>query len=1012
MFHGQAARVFALPPGVAFPEAFADGLVKRLSGAAPETIARVEIFANAQRSAALIAAALANELGPACLLPRIRVVTDLAAHPQVPPLPLPVPDLRRQLRLADLVHGYLKARPAAGPVAARFELARRLAGLIDELDDAGIAANAFDRLDVGQHAAHWADARSFLAIIADAWPAIRAETELGRLDPQARQRAALAALSQAWTVAPPSHPVIVAGSTGSRPLTAGLMQRVAELPQGAVVLPGFDAQLPSDAWAVIGPEHPQAAIGQLLAALGVEAEAVGRWAETAAPLTSRAELVSLALQPAPVTDAWRMAAPILAPQLAGASAGLTLVEAASAREEALTIALAMRETLEHAGRTAALVTPDRQLARQVTVALDRWGILPDDTAGRPLGVTPPGVFLRLVGALANGLRPIPLLAALKHPLAGGTGVTRRQHVFCTGLLESALRAAPRPSVDAAQLPTLLAARGSEGHSMADASTPTGEASAAWAAWVATLLAPLAAPDAQEAGGSPGRNMSDWARLLHTAAAALCGGPTADRVRLWDRDDGRAAAQLLERLVATAGCGGLLTAREFAQLLDQELAATNVPPADPARPVERRLKILGNREARLETADLVILGGLAEGVWPALPPADPWLSRPMRAALGLAAPERRIGLAAHDFQTALGASRVMITRPRRRDGAPVLPARWLVRLIKLMEGCGSDGVHAVAQMRRRGAYWTTLARSLDRPAQPVPPAERPAPSPPVPARPRSLSVTRIEMLIRDPYAIYAAYVLRLHRLEPPDRPPDARLRGTVLHRVLQRYVSEMPDPRSDRVGAEARLIGLANDEIDRLIPWPAERRLWRGRIARAAAWFVAGECARRDLGTVALLEEEGATWLDLPAGRFRLKARADRIDRLDTGALAILDYKTGKPPSTKQIKHYQRQLPLTAVIAEAGGFRALGSAPVERLVWLGLDGSGPGGSATQILAGSQDDAFDAKAERARIVALLSAYDDAATPYKARLMPAFLMDRGDYDHLARLGEWEGGDAEEDG
>lgn len=996
MFQAAPSRVFALPPGVAFPSAFARGLTDRLAGAAPDDIARIEIFANAQRSASLIASAIADRLGPACLLPRIRVVTDLAAHPDAPPLQPAVPDLRRRLRLAELVLGYLRARPSAGPVSARFELAARLAELVDELDDSGIEPALLDRLDVGQHAAHWADARSFLSIITKAWPEIRAETEDARLDPQARQRAALQGLSAAWSAAPPAHPVIVAGSTGSRPLTAGLMGLVATLPQGAIVLPGFDAALPGEAWGAIGPEHPQAPIGQFLRQLGMSAETVLPWVETQAAPTERARLVSLALQPAPVTDAWRAAIPALAPHLADASDGLTLVEAASAREEALAIALAMREALETPGRTVALVTPDRQLARQVTLALDRWGVVPDDTAGRPLGVTPPGIFLRLVAGLCDGLRPTPLLAALKHPLAGGTDETRRNHMYHVGLLEKAFREAPRPIAKGTDLRSLVVA----------ARPPTPEASA-WASWLETVFGPLV-----QDGPSDRRDLAAWSLALKGAAEALCAGQAGDRQRMWDREDGRAAADVFDLLARAGGCSGPLTAREFGQLLEAELATINVPPADPAQPIEYRARILGNREARLETADLVILGGLAEGVWPALPPVDPWLSRPMRASLGLASPERRIGLAAHDLQTALGAGEVILTRPRRREGTPVLPSRWLVRLVKLMEGCGGRGEAALDAMRERGGRLIALARSLDQPALAEVPAERPAPRPPVSARPRALSVTRIETLIRDPYAIYAEHVLRLRKLEAPDRPPDVRLRGTVLHRVMQRFLNEVPEPWPSAAEAETLLNTIAAEEIERLTPWPAERRLWRGRIARTAHWFVDGEILRRQHSSVAVLEEHGVTSLNLPAGPFELRARADRIDRLDNGLLAILDYKTGKPPSRDQVRSYQRQLPLTAVIAEAGGFPALGPSAVDRLVWLGLDGSGDGGTAMSMDAGDADGDLDVDRERERVVALLSAYDDPDTPYRARLMPAFLSYEGDYDHLSRLGEWEGGDQEEEG
>ncbi|RMF35686.1 MAG: double-strand break repair protein AddB [Alphaproteobacteria bacterium] len=967
-------HLFHLPPGADFPNAFAAGFLRRYGHLPPEAIARIKIIVNARRSASVIGAALEQALGPSALLPRILVVQDLADHPLGPALPPAPGELYRLLRLAELVGALIAREPTLAPREARFDLARSLIALLDELQGAGIPPAALEGIDAGPYASHWQTSLRFLQILTAHWPQMLAEAGAGP-EPALRLRAAIEAICAVWAAEPPDHPVILAASTGSRPVTAALMQAVARLPSGAVVLPGFDASLPDAVRDRLGPDHPQAAMAAVLKALDVPAEAVAPWEPVPAPPQNR--LIGLALHPAPVTDRWLAELPALRAEVLAATAGLTLIEADTPRAEAQAIALALREVLDHPGRTAALITPDRQLARLVTAALQRWGIRPDDSAGRPLGQTPPGIFLRLVARMAGG--PVAagrLIALLKHPLSGGEEDARREHMLQTTRLERHLRKTGRPELEAGEL-------------------AAAELDAAWSAWLADCLAALAAP-AETAAAHLGR--------LTRAAARICAGLSGDPARLWRQADGRAAADLLARFAEEAPSEQPMSGAEFVHLLELLMEAVNVPPADPANPPDPRIRILGNREARLETASRVILGGLNETVWPALPGIEPWLSRPMRAALGLAAPERQVGLAAHDFQCAAGGAEVILSRARRAEGAPTVASRWLIRLENLLGGAGEEGPAALAAMRARGEGWLTLARALDRPEAELPPAPRPSPRPPRAARPRKLSVTRIEALIRDPYAVYAEKVLKLEKLDPLGRPPDARDRGMVLHRVLQRFVEAtragLPDD------AEALLERLAGEEIDRAVPWPAERRLWRGRIRRAAAWFVKGERARRQAGQPLALEARGRMPIDLPGGPFTLTARADRIDRLDAGGLHLIDYKTGTPPGKGEVEHFNRQLHLEALIAEAGGFNGLPAEPVARVSFLGVTGSGEGGKARDFNLEPGQTAN----ERARLTEMLALYDDPDTPYLSRLRPKTLAEEGDYDHLARRAEWE--DSEEEG
>ena len=442
----EGPRVFALAPGVDFSRALVAGLEARLAGQPPEAIARVEIWVNTRRAARALTTLLAA--GPARLLPRIRVVTELATDP-LGPLDLgpPVPELRRRLELARLVGALADAEPHLASGTAVFELADSLAELLDELEGEGIAPAAFAGVEAGEHAAHWQRSLRFLGLL---------EGYLAAAGPgsgQGRMRAAAEALAAAWALDPPPHPVIVAGSTGSRGATRAFMAAVARLPQGAVVLPGLDAGLPPAVWQRLGADdpgaadHPQHGFRGLADALGFDPAAVPGWHPAPPPSPERNALVSLALRPAPVTDQWRSEGAALAGTLAAACAGLAWVEAPDPRGEALAIALRLREAAE-TGERAALVTPDRTLARRVTAELGRWGLIPDDSAGRPLAQTPPGVLLRRLAELP-GTRPTPadLLVLAKHPLVSSAPGARREHLRLTARLETRRLRGGAPWID-------------------------------------------------------------------------------------------------------------------------------------------------------------------------------------------------------------------------------------------------------------------------------------------------------------------------------------------------------------------------------------------------------------------------------------------------------------------------------------------------------------------------------------------------------------------------------------
>jgi double-strand break repair protein AddB len=955
-------RVHGLPPGADFPRALVAGLRALATPEEPHAMARVTVYLNSARMLRAVRAAFAE--GPPGFLPRLRVVTEAADDPALP-LPPAVPGLRRQLELSVLIARLLDAQPDLAPRAALHDLAESLADLLDEMEGEGVTPQRIADLDVSDHSAHWARTRAFLMLVA---PLFDGEAA----GPDARLRRAATALARRWTDHPPDGPVYVAGSTASRGATAALMRAVAMLPQGALILPGFDFDMPAEAWAALddpltGEDHPQFRFVRLLRALGLSPADVRPW-PGAAPDPARNRVLSLALRPAPVTDRWRAEGPGL-PPLPEAMRNVALIEAPGPRAEANAIALALRDAAAD-GRTAALLSPDRTLARMVTAALDRWGIVPDDSGGEPLALTPPGRFLRMVAELCTAPPSAEaLIALLKHPLTASEA-ERRQHLRATRAFELRVR------------------RRGPAFPTGDALRAWGE-EPSWTAWVAAALDTAAAVAA--AGPMPLPRAAAAHRTLAEALAAGPGGGGSGA--LWAGAAGATARATLDTLAAEAVHGGDVTPTAFADLLGHLLARAEV--REPAGVPDPRIRLHGTLEARVQGADLVILGGLNEGSWPGAAPADPWLNRAMRAAAGLLLPERRIGLAAHDFQQAAAAPQVILSRAVRDADAETTPARWLNRLVNLMEGLPErDGPAALRAMRARGSALLARAAALERPAAPVPRAPRPAPRPPVAARPRTLPVTAIRTLIRDPYAVYARHILRLSPLDPLRAEPDARLRGSVLHRVLETFARERPQGEG-RDAARARLLATAADVLTALVPWPAARALWAARLERAADFLLDLEAANP--GETVLLEEGGQ--ITLPGNGFVLTARPDRIDRLADGRLHILDYKTGNPPTPKQIQHFDKQLLLEAAMARAGGF-PIGRATVARATYVGL-GSTPRAQTVE----TDDAALDAVLND--LVRLIDRYGMRAQGYTARRAVETLGAVGDYDHLARFGEWSQAD-----
>jgi ATP-dependent helicase/nuclease subunit B len=918
----------------------------------------------------------------------VRVIGDLdEGEPPFEPgdialdLPPAIGAARRRFELARLIFesGPLLDRrlTAAGALELADALGRFLdSWQIEELSDASAVA----QLAGAEFAEHWRISAQFLALALEAWPVRLAE--LGLMDIAERRVRLLRLLARRWRAAPPEGPVIVAGSTGSAPATADLIAAAAGAPRGAVVLPGLDLALAEAAWAriegIAGESHPQGALKRLLDRAGVPRSDVRPWdwaAETQRRGRWRRRLINEALRPAEVTSDWLGVIKTLEDEaralgeaaLAEGLDGLSLTTVRDEDEAAGLAALLMRESLETPGQTCALVTPDGALARRVSARLFRWGLEAEVSAGEPLAHAPAGVLAGLVAgwAAAPAGDPVRLLAIAKHPLArlGLDPEVRRQGL--RALERQGLRG-PRPESFAALQGRLeepaareLATRLAGALDLAARPFAEGEASASAAA--AALTQALEALS-EDAGGEVGA--------------------------LWSGEAGQALAALLAGVIDDSAALPPVSAAAFAELVGELLAGAALRPQGQGHP---RLRILGVLEARLLGADRLILAGLEEGIWPSGAGVDPFLSRPMRQSLGLPPPERRIGLAAHDFAQAACAAEVALIECARRDGAPAVASRWLWRLRALAKGASVE-----IPARADALGWL---RDLDAPLVDPPPglqpAPRPRPTPPLATRPRRLPVTGVEQWIRDPYGLYARRILRLRPLDLPDAPVDARLRGTAIHRAMERFaLVDVADNGASDQFVEIVLSALAEAGAAR-----AQLARERALAANLAPWVVAFERRRRP-GARLLLEAEGALVLQTPGGPFTLTAKADRIEVRD-GAADILDFKTGRAPTAKMVAAgLSPQLTLTAAILANGGFEGVAARP-SGLVYVQLSGGRE--PAREEDRGGEDAQALADVALAGLRRRIAHFDKVETPYVAWAAAQFVDDEGDYDHLARKWEW---------
>ncbi|HZW15685.1 MAG TPA: double-strand break repair protein AddB [Brevundimonas sp.] len=1021
-FAPQGPRWYAVEARRPFLEDLAAGVLDWLGEHPPEALSDAVILLPNRRAARAFTSALTKLAGDRpVLLPQVRPLGDLEEdEPPFAPgelgldLPPAIAPLTRRFEMARMI--VEEFEPGLPPLRA-LEMADALGGFLDscqleEIDDLGRVATLVE----GDLAEHWQKSAKFLGLAVEAWP--RRLAALGLVDPAWRRARLLRLLAEAWTERPPTQPVIAAGSTGTAPAAADVLAAVARAPQGCVLLPGLDRDLDAAVWSQLrdNEQHPQNALWRLLDRHGVEREAVRPWFKPAedpgraARGRARQRLLNEALRPAEATDDWRALIRDLradafrehsADPIAEGLEGLSVVTVRAEEDAAATLALMMRETLETtnsdgSGRTCALVTPDLALGRRVAARLERWGVVADNSSGQPLSRMPAGRLVDLAARfIAEPLDPHALLGLLKHPLVrldldGGEPAIKALEAY-------ALRG-PRLRDWARVRRALLKA----GEPRDDGRAPS-EHTLERLAGARGLLDRLERlSDAARAPFADAAPLDAAARALTVLIEALA-GPDA-----WTGPDGEAAAALLAGLIEGGAALGHISRPDFAELVRTLLGEETVRTGGANQP---RLRILGAIEARLVRADRMILAGLEEGVWPDAAPTDPFLSRPMRAALGLPPPERRLGQTAQDFVQAACADEAILVHSERRGGQPAVKSRWLWRLEMLTHGAHADDTPV--RLERRSVH-LDQARALDAPARAAPDyARRPAPRPPVERRPRELPVTGVERWVRDPYAIYARYVLNLRQMDRPGQSAEAMARGNAVHKAVERLTLSWPEVLPDDCADQLETLLL--EELGHHGFEDAAMAREAPLARNCARWLSGWEAERRARGVEIRVEEKVEMWVPAPAGPFKLTAKADRIELSATGA-AVLDFKTGQIPSPKQVRSgFSPQLTLTGAILAEAGLADTGPVQPEELTYVRVVGRKVPGQAAVRALGDEAVALS-EAALEGLKTRIARFDHPDTPYLSWVAPQFMGSfGGNYDHLARVWEWhvvggeDGGDAE---
>lgn len=972
----MAAKIYNVNAGESFADVLAEHFLKEYKNR-PEELSKVLFLLPNRRACQSLSEAFVRAKGlEPTILPQIMPIADveedevfLTGSSEV--LQNLAPEISKTERAliftrlimqkpADLGLGHLS-------LAQAYALAENLADLIDLSYNENLDFSRLDNIVPAEYAAHWQESLKLLSIITEFWPHIL--DERGVVDASFRRNQLLKAELAVWRHSQTSQKIVVAGTTAAYPILKELVKTVADLPNGEVWLYGLDNCLEDSGWQAIDENHPQFELKELLEYLQINRAEVRNVPNK--EFTERERLVSEIMRPAPSSGEWRTLS--AHPFSKETFDGIHLLNCDDIRQEAKAIALLIRRTLDIPEKTAALVTMDRNLARRVVSELKKWNIIADDSAGQPLGLSPIGGYLRLImNVLENNFSQVSMLSLFKHPFTSCGKNSAEFNQFVRNL-ELGWRKNKNFPDDNAEKRYLEYMRPLE----------------SFLAEIKKIMQPLA-----ELYKQPEVSVSEFFSCHIKTAENLADTDikSGDKI-IWKNDAGAVAAKFVSEFVQKSELLGNIKPCDYLPLLECLLSEHNVRVRYGMHP---RVKILGPIEARLTQFNVTIIGEVNEGVWPKLPSADLWMSRPMKKDFGFPLPERSIGVTAADFAHLLNSENVYLTRAERVDGTPTNKSRWWLRLETVL--AANFGNKKEDKEKYAFLYdnkYSLWAKYAERAAKMLP-IKSPCPCPPVAARPRKLSAVNFEMLMRDPYTIFAKYILNLYPLEELDSDVGYSDYGNIVHKVIQKF-NNIYNTGKYPENAGERLLKMGKDEFAANNIGADIKAFWWPKFVKTIEWLTAAEKTYR--GDILKVHNEvcGSMNFDSAGGKFTITAKADRIDETKDGRLNVLDYKTGKARSVKEIiTGMAPQLPIEGLIAESGGFSEIPAKKVAGLRYWRL-------GREEIAANEEQSRKGLEKTLLYLQTLIMHFDNESTPYFAKPNPSDAPSYSDYDHLSRFLEW---------
>lgn len=843
-------------------------------------------------------------------------------------------------------------------LAQAFNLAMELANLIDIVNNYDLSFSNLQNLVPEKYATHWQETLELLKIITEFWPQILKDRNA--IDSSDYKRQLLFRQADIWKKQNSDKIIVAAGITASFPAIVYMLKTIINLKNGELYFAGIDYFADNNYWDNISESHPQFELKELLRLLDLKRSEITNLYDIKTP--DREKFISEIMRPACVSYEWRNLDNKI--DLPSAINGLELLETKTQRDEAIAIALKMREILNIPEKTIALVTYDRNLARRVASELSRFDIKIDDSAGIPLSLTSIGVFLRLIAEASYNIESNTYIASLlKNPysLFGEDASDFRKKAYS---YEVSIRKTYKSDNNDNEILDFISN-------------------------VKNILKPFS-----DILHSEEIDFNEtFIKHIELAETIASSSNNEGKYLLWKGDIGKSATSFITKILESSKVLGKINGKDYISFLCELMSTQSVRSSFGTH---SRLKILGPIEARLNHFDYIILGEMNEGIWPKSDKADMWMSRPMKIDFGLPLPEKNIGILASDLCSFLGCKNVIITRAERIDGTPMKKSRWLLRIETVLNALSLD-IKDITN-----SNLSSFASFIDR-SDCIVPIKPPAPCPPLNIRPRKLSASAVDLLISDPYSVFAKYILKLYPLKDLDVTIDQRDYGNVIHAIIEEfnnlYPAQLPDD------AYNKLIDLgkkhfAKNNIEREI-----ETFWFPKFEKTISWMLKQENTYRENVKKIYNETSGEVCYDTPNGNFIFTAKADRIDYLKNGFINIIDYKTGTIPTKKQVDNgFALQLTLEGLIAKKGKFEGFSNNKVSKLIYWQL------GKKHLEIDTNESDILD-KTEQ-YLLKLISMFDFETTPYLSRPNPKYIPKNKDYEHLARVKEWSVLENEETG